>query len=789
MVVRGIHPLDARRYELERLKCFSLELVGVRDGTFVIKATARDNHRDERLFGFGEVRQLVATESSDGQVQALPELEKKYFAVLGLFRLFQLNRPSRSRLYWNRITINVEPPTSLSPQSVRPVVERLDESSKGLGIEKVVIRLRHKASDTKQEQPLALSFANRSGTGMKVRIGAPSTRPIRTLCPREQRIIKARRLDLIHPSEVLATLVNQSDEEHTGFPRGDFQEYELSHDDNGLRPVHRDFGDNEANVVVGLIRNFTEKHPAGMLRVVIFGDPSREMGALAEPECRRIIAAIDLAERLKVPVEWFAVSSGARIAMDVGTEGLDWVARVLRRIVTFTEQDGEVNVIVTGVNVGGQSYWNAEATMLMHTRGILVMTEKAAMVLTGKRALDYSGGVSASSNQGIGGADRIMGPNGQAQYVVRDVAEACRVLFQHYDHTYVASGEESPRRFETRDPVTRDIRDYPLAFTNESGLQTVGDIFSAAKNPDRKKPFDMRSLMGAVIDQDSRPLERFARMRNADSAIVWDAHFGGYPATLIGIESRPLPRLGLVPGDGPTSWTGGTLFPVSSKKVARAIHAASGNRPLVVLANLSGFDGSPESMRELQLEYGAEIGKAIVDFRGPIVFCVVSRYHGGAYVVFSHALSENLEVLAVEGSCASVIGGAPAAAVVFTAEVRARTAADPRVVAARRAVDTRDSSKRLELVTIAEETSRVVFAEKQAEVAREFDAVHSVARAVEVGSVHRLIAVANLREELITAIERGIAKARLVPVNKASREWKETRLMTVRNLTSSEEVL
>jgi len=36
----------------------------------------------------------------------------------------------------------------------------------------------------------------------------------------------------------------------------------------------------------------------------------------------------------------------------------------------------------------------------------------------------------------------------------------------------------------------------------------------------------------------------------------------------------------------------------------------SNNRPVVILANLSGFDGSPESMRKLQLEYGAELVKA-----------------------------------------------------------------------------------------------------------------------------------------------------------------------------------
>ena len=103
--------------------------------------------------------------------------------------------------------------------------------------------------------------------------------------------------------------------------------------------------------------------------------------------------------------------------------------------------------------------------------------------------------------------------------------------------------------------------------------------------------------------------------------------------------------------------------------MARAINAASGNRPLVVLANLSGFDGSPESMRRWQLEYGAEIGRAVTNFRGPIVFVVVSRYHGGAFVVFSKKLNERMEIAAVEGSYASVIGGAPAAATVFAREV------------------------------------------------------------------------------------------------------------------------
>ena len=76
------------------------------------------------------------------------------------------------------------------------------------------------------------------------------------------------------------------------------------------------------------------------------------------------------------------------------------------------------------------------------------------MVLTGKQSLDFSGGVSAEDNFGIGGYDRVMGPNGQAQYWAPDLAGARSILMAHYDHTYVAPGEDGPRRASTTDPST-----------------------------------------------------------------------------------------------------------------------------------------------------------------------------------------------------------------------------------------------------------------------------------------------------------------------------------------------
>src|SRR5699024_1069798 len=107
-------------------------------------------------------------------------------------------------------------------------------------------------------------------------------------------------------------------------------------------------------------------------------------------------------------------------------------------------------------------------------------------------------------------------------------------------------------------------------------------------------------------------------------------------------------------------------------------------------------------------------------FSGPIVFCVISRYHGGAFVVFSKALNPNMTVLAVDGSFASVIGGAPAAAVVFSGEVRTRTAEDSRVRSLEAALAETDRTERAELVARLDEVRAEVRADKLREVAEEF---------------------------------------------------------------------
>lgn len=752
---RGLHPMMGERLHLQQLSEFRLTRLPSVEDVYLFSGVAKDNPADERLFALAEVRDVTPIWHDGGREMQLLGLERKLNQALAGIRAHYAAQPPQRRLHMNRVVLYVWPMLEVTVSQLHGYVHGLAPNLEGLGVDEVLLRVRLPLTSAGQVFETTVQLSNPTGAGFVVRFLPLSEAPLRPLTDYEQRVATLRRRGLVYPYELINMLTASRDGVQGEFPAGDFTEYDL--DEGGsLVPVSRMPGLNSSSIVVGILRNVTPTHPEGMARVALLGDPSKGLGSLAEPECRRIMAALDLAGQLQIPVEWFALSSGAKIALDSGTENMDWIARVLRDIVQFTQAGGEINVVVAGINVGAQPYWNAEATMLMHTRGILVMTPESAMVLTGKQALEYSGGVSAEDNQGIGGYERVMGPNGQAQYWAPDIAGACHILLRHYEHTYVAPGERFPRRAVTTDPPDRDIRRYPHEGPEFS---VVGEVFNEATNPARKHPFDIRSVMRATIDQDHPPLERWAGFRHAESAVVWDAHIGGWPVCVIGLESRPLARWGFVPADGPDHWTSGTLFPLTSKKVARSLNAASNNRPVIVLANLSGFDGSPESMRNLQLEYGAEIGRAVVNFRGPIVFCVVSRYHGGAFVVFSAALNDELEVVALEGSFASVIGGAPAAAVVFAREVDARAAADERVTELRSRLADADGAERTQLRAKETALYSAVRSEKLGEVAREFDGIHSVERARAMGSVHRIIPAARLRPDLVAAVERGIERA------------------------------
>ncbi|MCL1817529.1 MAG: ATP-grasp domain-containing protein [Spirochaetaceae bacterium] len=744
----SVSPLSYRELGIRRLERFRTELLQSGEGFHLMYCVSEENARDERLMVFVEISSTRAEMTPGGTIGRMVAFEKTFMDAVYALRAEQMRRSRR--LHWNRIVIHARPVLEASLRQIQDYASLLAARATDLGMERLSIYCRLPSAETGATEEKELLIENIAGTSLTLSSREPEYAPIQPMNAYIARVVRSRQRNTFYPYELIRMVTD-------GNPPGEFEEFDLAEEkqEKAYRSVAgRKYGKNTGNIVFGLITN---RLPDGrnIRRVIIISDPTGDLGSLTETECRRVNAALDLAEDLRLPAEFLPVSSGARVDMDSGTENLDWTACTLRRIIDYTQGGNELNIIVAGINVGAQSYWNAEATMLMHTRGLLIMTEDAAMLLTGKKALDFSGSVSAEDNVGIGGAAKIMEPNGQAQIRVKTIKEAWAALMRHYSLTYRQPGSLYPARIATTDPVDRDIASHPYHDTLGQGFTTIGDIFSLAMNPERKKAFDIRQVMAALVDQDTDPLERWGAMRDAETAVVWETRIAGWAAGLIGIESRVLPRQGEVPYDGPETWSGGTLFPLSSKKVARGINAFSGRLPLVVLANLSGFDGSPESLRKLQLEYGAEIGRAVVNFRGPLVFVVIARYHGGAYVVFSRRLNPGLHSVALEGAYASVIGGAPAAAVVFPSLVLKETYQDPEVTTAEERLKTEGGFSQKDFVEIF----RRVHSEKQTALALKFDKIHSVDRAKKVGSIDAIITVQNLRPYVAERLEAGMRKA------------------------------
>ena len=102
------------------------------------------------------------------------------------------------------------------------------------------------------------------------------------------------------------------------------------------------------------------------------------------------------------------------------------------------------------------------------------MTGQGCMLLTGKRALEFSGSVAAPTNNGIGGLEEIMGPNGEAQYAAADLKEAYDILFRHYDFTYIPKGSSYVPLVNTEDPLHRATLRYGSAYLLEPVLRRSG---------------------------------------------------------------------------------------------------------------------------------------------------------------------------------------------------------------------------------------------------------------------------------------------------------------------------
>ena len=335
--LRGLHPMMAERLHLWRLSEFELERRPAPEDVYLYKGTARSNPQDERLFA---TRRGPRPDAGARRGRAARRAPRVRAGADGIARgdAGRAGAAGAAPRGCSGTGCSCTPGarSTFEPEDLRAIAARYGRTTRDLGIE--MVELRGRMREDGEERPRELRFFSPTGRGVVVEMDDPPNRPLEPLDDAARRIIRARQRGTVHPAELIKVLAPvRGDADHDELPPGEFVEHDL--DERGrLVPVDRAPALNEASVVVGLVRNRTDRYPEGMLRVALFGDPTRALGSLAEPECKRIIAALDLAEELRVPAEWFALSAGAKIAMDSGTENMDWIAAVLRRIITFTQR-------------------------------------------------------------------------------------------------------------------------------------------------------------------------------------------------------------------------------------------------------------------------------------------------------------------------------------------------------------------------------------------------------------------------------------------------------------------
>ncbi|HYK91837.1 MAG TPA: biotin carboxylase N-terminal domain-containing protein, partial [Acidobacteriota bacterium] len=180
-IYRGLHPMMSKRLQLWRLQNFNIERLPSVEDIYLFRGVAVDNPKDERLFAIAEVRDLTPVRGSDGRVVQLPHLEHMLVEALAAIRQVQLKRTPEERLHWNRVLLHVWPDVDLQDAELQSIARRLARQTEGLGLEKVVLRVKMVDPYSDELLDTVLSIANPAGRGIVLRYTPPTDQPVRPL--------------------------------------------------------------------------------------------------------------------------------------------------------------------------------------------------------------------------------------------------------------------------------------------------------------------------------------------------------------------------------------------------------------------------------------------------------------------------------------------------------------------------------------------------------------------------------------------------------------------------------
>lgn len=369
----------------------------------------------------------------------------------------------------------------------------------------------------------------------------------------------------------------------------------------------------------------------GGRRVAVYAqDFSVQGGTLGEAEGNKIIATIDKALALRIPVIGIMDSGGARI--QDGVVALGQYGRIFKRTCAASGVIPQISLIL-GPCAGGAVYSPAL------TDFIIMTADTSHMFVTGPDVVRATTGEDVSFAD-LGGAQVHNFQSGVAHYLAEDEEDAL-------DYT---------RTLLTYLPA--NCEDQVPSYDYDPALAPAPPVDLSALVPESTKvPYDVVEVIEGIVDYGEfvQIQEFFAR-----NIVVGFACIEGRSVGIV--ANQPL-------------HDAGTLDVDASEKAARFVQFCDAFKiPVVTLVDVPGYRPGTEQEQAGIIRRGAKLIWSYATASVPLVTVILRKAYGGAYIVMgSKSLGGDL-VYAWPGAEIAVLGADGAVSIVHRRELRAAEA-------------------------------------------------------------------------------------------------------------------
>lgn len=326
-------------------------------------------------------------------------------------------------------------------------------------------------------------------------------------------------------------------------------------------------------------------------RVAVYAqDFSVRGGTLGRAEGDKILALMDLALEMRIPIVGMLDSGGARI--QEGVVALGQYGRIFRKSCEASGYIPQLSIIL-GPCAGGAVYSPALTDFIIMTR------DNSHMFVTGPEVVRAVTGETVSFEE-LGGAEIHNFQSGVAHYLAdseEDALEYARSLL-----SYLPSNCEEPAPTYAYDSLAQELE-------NAANLDSLVPMST-------RQPYDIVEVIENIVDHGE-----FVEVQDgfAKNIVVGFACMSGHSVGIV--ANQPL-------------HDAGTLDVDASEKAARFVRFCDAfNLPIITLVDVPGYRPGTEQEQAGIIRRGAKMIFAYANATTPMITLVLRKAYGGAYIV------------------------------------------------------------------------------------------------------------------------------------------------------------